>query len=100
MPALRRRRVRAAALRGARELVAELELQAHQRLTLELTDALTGEAELLADRLEGRGLAREAGKAPDDQPVPLRQLGDRALDALAPNRLDGFLGRVEGGLVG
>src|SRR3954452_20220404 len=87
-------------LRGARELVAELELQAHERLALELPDALTGEAELLADRLERRGLAREAEAELDDPPLPLRQLGDRALHALAPNRLDGFLGRVDGGLVG
>src|SRR5258705_12593759 len=88
-------------LLGSRgKLVAELELQAHQRLALELPDALTGEAELLADRLERRGLTREAEAELDDPPLPLRQLGDRAPDALAPDRLDGPLGRVDGRLAG
>src|SRR6478609_414415 len=92
--------MRASALRGARELVAELELQTHQRLALELTDALTGEAELLADRLERRGLAREPEAELDDPPLPLRQLRDGALDALAPDGLDSLLGGIDRRLVG
>ena len=40
------------ALGSACELVAELELEPHERLGLELTHALAGQSELLADRLQ------------------------------------------------
>ena len=87
-------------LRSPDELVAELELQAVERLGLELADALARQAELLADRLERRGLAAEAEAELDDPALPLGQVGDRALDALAPDCVDGLLGRVDRRLVG
>src|SRR5690349_22024844 len=71
-----------------------------KRLGLELAHALARQAELLADRLERRGLAAEAEPKLDDPPLPLGQVGDRTLDALAAHRVDGLLGRIRGRLVG
>src|SRR3954452_24054137 len=82
------------------ELVAELELQAVERLGLELADALARQPELLADCLERGGLAAEAEPELDDPPLPFREIGHCTLDALAAHRVDGLLGGVCGALVG
>src|SRR3954454_123687 len=71
-----------------------------ERLRLELADALPRQPELLADRLQRGGLAVEAEPELDDPALPLRQVGDRPLGALAANRVDGLLGGVERRLVG
>src|SRR3954469_17986579 len=70
-----------------------------ERLRLELADALPRQPELLADRLERGGLAVEAEAELDDPALPVRQVGDRALDALAAHRVHGLLRRVERRLV-
>src|SRR4051812_24986039 len=97
---MRDRAFRPVALGCPDELVAELELQPVERLGLELADALARQPELLADRLERCGLAAEAEPELDDPPLPLGQIGHRALNALAAYRVDGLLGRVRGRLVG
>src|SRR5690242_18909860 len=87
-------------LGGEDELVAERKLQPREGVALELADALPRQAELLADRLEGRRLGVKAEAELDDPPLPLGQVGDRALDALPAHRLDGLLGGIGRGLVG
>ena len=87
-------------LRGEDELVAERELEPRESVALELPDALPRQAELLADRLERRRLRLEAEAQLDDPALPLGQIRDRALDALAADRLDRFLGGIDRRLVG
>ena len=87
-------------LRGEDELVAERELEPREGVALELPDALPRQAELLADRLERGRLRLEAEAQLDDPALPLGQIRDRALHALAANRLDRFLGGIDRRLVG
>src|SRR6478752_7743471 len=94
------REARVYARRGEDELVAERELEPRESVALELPNAFPRKAELLADRLE-RGRLRVEPKAQlDDPALAVRQVGDRALDALAPYRLDRFLGGIDRRLVG
>src|SRR5438445_2239417 len=70
--------------------------EAGERLSLELTDALAGQVELVADRLERPRLALEAEAQLEDPPLPLGQRVERTPDALAAERLLGLLERVRG----
>src|SRR5207244_3237225 len=67
-----------------------------QRLALELTDALSGQIELVADRLERPGLALEAEPQLEDPPLPLGQGVERAPHAPAAQRLLGLVERIGG----
>src|SRR5438445_2976040 len=73
--------------------------EATQGVGLDLTDALAGDAELLADLLErGRLAAGEAEAERDHVALPLGQLRDRATNCVAAERLvDLVLGRRAGG---
>src|SRR3954470_10633440 len=82
-------------LGGEDELVAERELEPRESVALELPDALPRQAELLADRLERCRLRLEAEAQLHDPALPLGEVGDRALNALAANRLDRFLGGID-----
>src|SRR3954452_14547253 len=87
-------------LGGEDELVAERELEPRESVALELPDALPRQAQLLADRLERGGLGLEAEAKLDDAPLALRQIRDRALDALPADRLDCLFGGIDRRLVG
>src|SRR5207244_976580 len=71
-----------------------------QRLALELPDALAGQVELVADRLERPGLALEAEAQLEDAPFPLGQGGKGPTHTLAAKRLFGLVERVGGLAVG
>src|SRR5262245_12974097 len=63
-------------------------------LTFELADALAGQIELVADRLERPRLAVEAEPQLEDAPLALRKRVERTPDALPAKRLLGLLERV------
>src|SRR6266516_1567185 len=68
--------------------------QPRQRLALELPDALAGQVELVADRLERPRLALEAEAQLEDAPFPLGQGVEGPADTLAEERLLGLVERV------
>src|ERR687885_705100 len=70
--------------------------QPRERLTLELTDALARQVELVADRLERPRLALEAEPQLEDAPLALRQRVERLAHALAAERLLGLVERIRG----
>src|SRR5919197_2021895 len=71
-----------------------------QRLALELPDALAGQVELVADRLERPRLALEAEAKLEDAPLALREGVERAPHALPAERLLGLVERICGLAVG
>src|SRR5436309_8858591 len=86
-------------LRGERDQVSQRR-QAGECLAFELPDALAGQVELVADRLERPGLAFEAEAQLEDAAFPLREGVESAPDALAPQRLLRLVERIGGLAVG
>src|SRR4029079_3149850 len=69
-------------------------LEALERLTLELTNALAREVELVANRLERPRLALEPEAELENAPLALRKSVERPADALPAKRLLGLVERI------
>src|SRR6266566_3452165 len=68
--------------------------QPGKSLALELTDPLTGQIELVPDRLQSPRLAVEAEAKLQDPALPLGQSVERAADSLLAQRLLGLVERI------